>query len=280
MDVDPQAELLAVNSYGGLILLAGIVCLTLDIVRSYRTTKPPLLPWTVPWTEALFFSWLCIAGLFLGMVSTPWVMDWAGGDYDDRGLLSAYAFSQAIILAVLVLGAKIRPAAFPPLESTAGLGRQIGAGLFYCLAAFPLLAIIGYLWQGVFVFWKKLGFPVEAPPQDMVTRMMASSDNIAFGLAVVVAVLLAPLIEEVIFRAGLYRFMKSRFSPRFALIISALTFAFVHFNLFSFIPLLLLGLLLTRAYEKTGSLAAVVAMHAFFNLNTLIVLRLQPGGGG
>ena len=42
-------------------------------------------------------------------------------------------------------------------------------------------------------------------------------------------------------------------------------FAVVHANLLSFAPLLLVGILLARNYERSGNLLVPILFHAFFN---------------
>ena len=80
--------------------------------------------------------------------------------------------------------------------------------------------------------------------------------------------------------------------PRLALWGTALFFALIHFNLATFLPLLLLALVLTWLYEKTGNLLAPIAAHAAFNALQFAIFYLLPvatekyewlrrlGGGG
>ena len=46
---------------------------------------------------------------------------------------------------------------------------------------------------------------------------------------------------------------------------SALLFASVHLYLINFLPIFLIGVLLARLYERTGSLAAPIVAHATAN---------------
>ena len=71
------------------------------------------------------------------------------------------------------------------------------------------------------------------------------------------AVVVAPLVEEVIFRGYLYPVFK-RFSDRFlAAIVTSMMFALVHGNVPGTLPLFALALMLTIAYELTGCLEVV-----------------------
>ena len=100
------------------------------------------------------------------------------------------------------------------------------------------------------------------------------------GVAGAAAVLLAPVVEETMFRGILYPVIKQAGYPRLAWWGTALLFALVHLNLVTFVPLLVLALLLTELYERTGNLLAPITAHLLFNaLNFAALLVLQHYGG-
>lgn len=82
----------------------------------------------------------------------------------------------------------------------------------------------------------------------------------------VVAVVLAPVAEELLFRGILYPAIKRGGFPRLALWGTSFLFALIHMNLITFLPLLLFALLLTLLYERTGNLLAPMTAHALFNI--------------
>ncbi len=84
----------------------------------------------------------------------------------------------------------------------------------------------------------------------------------AMGIATII---LAPIAEESLFRGVLYPVIKQHVSPRAALWGTSVLFALIHRNVATFIPLLLLALLLVWLYEKTDNLLASIAAHATFN---------------
>jgi membrane protease YdiL (CAAX protease family) len=90
----------------------------------------------------------------------------------------------------------------------------------------------------------------------------------------VLAIGLAPIVEEIFFRGMLYAAIKQAGFPRLALWGVSLLFACVHFNLVTFIPLLVLALLLTFLYERTDNLLAPITAHALFNALNFTVLYL------
>ncbi len=86
------------------------------------------------------------------------------------------------------------------------------------------------------------------------------------------AVIVAPICEEFVFRGYLYGTLK-RFSCRsFAVIISALFFAVVHANIWALVPLFIVGIALAIIYEISGSLWASILTHMLFNGVTTALL--------
>ncbi len=81
----------------------------------------------------------------------------------------------------------------------------------------------------------------------------------------VVAVVLAPIAEELLFRGVLYPVVKHFGFPRLALWGTSALFAAIHFNVGIFIPLLAFALVLVWLYERTDNLLAPIAAHVAFN---------------
>lgn len=85
-------------------------------------------------------------------------------------------------------------------------------------------------------------------------------------------VLIAPIIEELMFRGVLLRCW-SGYGKRFVwpLTASALYFAVVHLHWPAVLPLTLFAVMLGMAWRSTQSLVAPIVMHMVFNLSSLIV---------
>lgn len=116
-------------------------------------------------------------------------------------------------------------------------------------------------------------------------------------LIFVVAVIIAPVLEEMIFRGLFQTVIRSVFesrssiphqnnfdSSRFgaarnrawtAILISSGFFSMVHGNIPHWPALFLLGLCLGYAYEKSGSLFRPIFIHAFFNAITIIFVLVK-----
>lgn len=80
-----------------------------------------------------------------------------------------------------------------------------------------------------------------------------------------VSIVLAPVVEEVLFRGILYPMVKQLGHPGMALWGTSILFAASHANLQAFIPLTVLAIGLIWVYEKSNSLIAPIVMHSSFN---------------
>ena len=87
---------------------------------------------------------------------------------------------------------------------------------------------------------------------------------------ILLAVVIAPLAEEFVFRGFLYGVLKRYAGAVPALVFTGIAFALVHLHAPSLLPLFLLACVLTLAYELSGSLLVPMAMHALFNSVTLV----------
>ena len=86
------------------------------------------------------------------------------------------------------------------------------------------------------------------------------------------AFVVAPIAEEFFFRGIVQTYLVRLFRKRWAAIaLTSLAFGMIHFQQVHAIPaLVFLAVLIGYAYERTGSLLPPVAIHAAFNLKTLV----------
>ena len=90
------------------------------------------------------------------------------------------------------------------------------------------------------------------------------------------AVLLAPLVEELLFRGVVFTALL-QYLPRFwAFALSSLFFGLVHFNAVSLLPLSILAALFAWSYEKTGNLWVPILAHSLFNVINLGLMLWLP----
>jgi membrane protease YdiL (CAAX protease family) len=158
-------------------------------------------------------------------------------------------------------------------------GRAVVLGVLIALIFLPVGWGLQQASANVMTHLPHLNLRPEEQPSVHALRVAASWGNrLALGAA---AILLAPVAEEALFRGILYSAVKQAGFPRMALWGTSLLFALVHVNLVTFLPLVVLSLVLTALYERTNNLLAPITAHAMFNaLNyvTLFVLQEKMGG--
>ena len=147
--------------------------------------------------------------------------------------------------------------------------RELGwrmPSLRWLLAAVPLtlmaLAVAGAL----------AGVAQQLLPHAQNQQCIAVRDQYGHSilLALPVVCLAAPIVEETVFRAVLYRWLRGVLPVGVAMVLSGAVFAAAHAVTLLFLPLLGLGILLAWIYERSGSIWPGVTVHALFNLVGII----------
>ena len=90
------------------------------------------------------------------------------------------------------------------------------------------------------------------------------------AMFLLVAVVMAPVFEEIVFRGFLFRGLANSWGWVWGALASAAIFGAAHLQLDVFLPLAALGFVLAWAYKKTGSLWTCITMHALFNLIAVV----------
>jgi membrane protease YdiL (CAAX protease family) len=136
----------------------------------------------------------------------------------------------------------------------AGLGLQVGLGIL----VHPLVDLAG------------------GQEQAVVDDLQRASGLTLASMAIIAA-LLAPVLEEVLFRGLLLRALLRRTSPTAAVAISALTFGLVHvvgdpsLGVVAILPALVgVGLVAGVLAVRSGSLSQPILLHIGFNVFTVV----------
>jgi len=116
----------------------------------------------------------------------------------------------------------------------------------------------------------------DAQNQQLLSDLKEHRDAATVILFVIGAVILAPIVEELLFRGVLLRALLRRFEPVTAVLGSAIIFALVHYigdpNTLPFLPALTgLGAVLALVALRSGDLSMSIFIHAGFNLTTTIL---------
>lgn len=151
-------------------------------------------------------------------------------------------------------------------------GRAVCLGVGAYLAAMPMVTVWALLYR---IILETLHYPVQ--PQEVIQLFVDASYPAWLKVYIaVVAVTLAPVAEEILFRGIALPVVLRRFGLRPAVIIISATFAAVHFSLPAVAPLFVIAVAFAIAYVYTGSIVVPIVMHTVFNgvsLGALLILR-------
>ncbi|MDQ1832644.1 CPBP family intramembrane glutamic endopeptidase [Massilia scottii] len=103
-------------------------------------------------------------------------------------------------------------------------------------------------------------FPMTTQEQTLFANMHADS----VGMMVVICVL-APVLEEMLFRGIILRSFLGQYPKWAAILASAGLFGFLHMNIYQYVGAVMIGMFLGWLYERTRSLLPCIGLHAAYN---------------
>jgi len=182
----------------------------------------------------------------------------------------------AIQLAVLALLAHRRGST---LFAAFGLTRiRASFGSWFTAAGWVLLLLFAtrigaWVWG---VIAQAIGIDAPAATDAGLTTSFGAG-TAGLVLSVILVVIVAPLVEEMLFRGVLLSALGSYFGAGVALVGQAVLFAAYHFSAWMFVPMLLLGLACGYLTQHRGSLWPAVVLHALFNAVPVAIAFLVLG---
>jgi membrane protease YdiL (CAAX protease family) len=136
------------------------------------------------------------------------------------------------------------------------------------VAFFTLIAAYAVLLQSMDVEVSQGAHPI-------VPILISSESSLTTVLIVILAVGVAPFVEEIMFRGALYTWMRSHLGILSSIVLSAFIFAAVHpQGLIGIAPLMIIGMVLALLREWRQSLVAPMVAHACFNAGTLVMVLI------
>jgi len=268
-----------------LLIAAGVALLCGWLIYYvYRRRDPlrpaPLRPNRLDWVAVLLAvcAWLLVAAAAMPFVQRVFNLS----DDKEGELIAATAATGVAHLATVPLCLLIAGKQFRRGLRGFGLGRRRvtisvawAAGGF--LASWPLCAALLVVATRL-IEWLAPTYPLETHGaiQALHQPDLAAACVVWIYL---VAAALTPLAEEIFFRGllqtGLVSLLRSRWG---GVLLAGVIFGCVHHaQLQAVLPLTAFGICLGYVYEKSGSLTAVVLMHAMFNARTLLWDALLSG---
>lgn len=256
-------------SSGSALLGAALALASLSLVprlaRRLAPERKALLP---PWG----FGHLALAVL-AGVVCAGAVAVLAPGA-PETGLIgimwrgAAISFGAALAIAAIVVRVAPDGLASLGLCSSRNLGAAASALAVWALAL-PGLWGLGLAWPWVL---ERLGVPIEPP---LLLESLAAARGPALWIAVLLAVVVIPFLEEVCFRGFLQPLLVRRWGGACGVLVTSVLFASLH-GWSAFGPVLGLSLILGAVMLRTRRLSAPFVVHAANNGLAILMLRILP----
>jgi len=224
-------------------------------------------------TVIVLLSVLLLGGIFSNLLSAT------APDVPAQRQNEAVNFAVSLCLYVAILGlvhliVRTRQTNWPTAFGFTST-RQMSALLLALGVTCIVLPIAWYLLGPLSVkVMEHLGR--QAVPQTSVQVLQTSASVGPQIFLAILAVFVAPVTEELLFRGILYPFIKQRGYPNLALWGTAVLFGALHLNLMTFVPLTFLGVVLAWLYDTTDNLAAPIFAHSLFNLANFFRAVWEP----
>ncbi len=199
----------------------------------------------------------------------------SGGDtVSDSSLVIGMVFHLTVCAGLLLYLFQVR--GLNPAELF-GLQNLHWRSLAVTLAIFTVIILISVnAVSAITVSWLHNFWP-DLDVQETV-KAFQKSDSIGLKILVIfLAVVIAPLAEETLFRGFVYGVLKRYTDAPFAALSSSLMFAVIHLHVGSLLPLWMLAVFFCLAYEITGCLLVPMLLHAIFNAVSIIAMLFADG---
>lgn len=120
---------------------------------------------------------------------------------------------------------------------------------------------------------------ISMSPLMTMSEEYENASNAFYGSTIILeligSALITPLLEELLHRGVVYGRLRKMMNMWPAVILSALVFAMLHFNVVQFVYAFLLGIVLALFVEKTGHIYPAVVAHMV--ANGIAVIRTETG---
>lgn len=145
----------------------------------------------------------------------------------------------------------------------------VGAGpvLLMFLVVVPMMIL-----SGIAVQLSRFLFGDVPTTQEQVLGSEATLTSSDYLLLLLVGVVVAPIVEEFLFRGLIYRYLRGRKSVAYAVVLSAIIFAVAHFIPTLVPALFVLGITLALVAQRYDSIYPAMMLHALNNAIGLTIL--------
>ena len=248
--------------------------------------------WDVPWGGKVlaggFFSWF-VMFLGIGIFVAPALasilhLDFtAAGSPDDKAYFLLVDQTCELVAGLGLIWLITRP--YAPLSDDLfkisfddPFGKREGWLLWSIIGIAGGFAGVGITAYLLSLFNADPGGPNGAGTADAVASILSRDPKVFLSILTVTSVI-APLLEEVIFRGFLLTTLTKWLPAPAAALVSAAFFGAAHLTSKDFAQLTALGVVLGLTYVRTKNLATPMMIHSFWNSGVLLVLEALYLGG-
>jgi len=271
--------LLTLAVYGGLGIIGAVIVLLAIIRRGFYVQPPPPVrpPMLVPWEPldaieavgVLYFG-MAVMGVGSGLLLSQTPLHHAPASV--RVILTGIQYLLFTGVALAVLWHRIKA----PVQRrwrvlglrTQEMARLLANGIGGYGVLVVALVAMSYMFSGGQIFGS---LPFAQAGERLVSS--ATSPGARILLFVLICVI-APILEEMIFRGFVYPGLRRRMPVTSAVLASALLFALMHNNLDALFTISVIGITLAVLYERTRSLVPCIVCHALNNTLVFFLLLL------
>jgi len=218
------------------------------------------------WVD-LLLALMGIAVLYLGI---GYVLAWLAQDWEnEKVLLYINGFLTQGVFLLIILGImRMRKWTWRDFGWKGVKERYIGN----VITLYILTWIINTCYAAYLL---NKGFTL--PETDAYSKLLGDVTVITFCLNLFLAGILAPVIEETLFRGIIFGSLRTYMGKWTAAGVSAAFFSALHLQSYGFVPRFVLGLVLAYLFMKYQSLKPAVALHAVNNIVALVLVVLLDG---
>ncbi len=275
--VDPEQAGRIALFYGILVITGLAVNLYLfsrapEASRTWNQKKKRLVKRPLDWMDLAHLVFLVVVGhiVLLGAYYTVDLLGWTE-EARERGVwfLGHSVAMHWIPLAFLVFLIIRKRVTWRDAFGGSGKGLliRIGQGIALYTAVVP--AVVFYM--VIYQIWLKFTGH-EPKPQDVVRLFMEMEPGTLRIYLIVLAVILAPIVEELVFRGMAMPVFSRVVGVAPAIVLVSAAFAVMHAHIPSMVPLFIFGIALSLAYIHTESILVPIVMHMAFNGVTLGIM--------
>ncbi len=254
-----------------LSLAAAAAAAAMLLIRRPRTDDLLARPWTD--SDLLRLTAILLAMASAGALAAPWAASWWKERWtpNEWRALTMSAQSLAFHWPILAFAAsRMRRLQIRSNEAFGMRARALPTDVLLALglylASLPLVAAATWGSRAILRWAGR-----EPLVQPVLEAALDPDAGTARAYLLFLAVVAAPVAEEILFRGIALPVLTRRLGPWAALGATSVVFAAVHLDLTAAPPLFVLGLAFGLAYLYTGSLTVPIAMHALVNAVSLAV---------